>query len=82
MSLQSYVEKLRAGEAAQFPADANSQAFAQSLDAEDKLAHLRDEFILPTKSSLKKKALDGTIPGTSSLPLAAAATTAISRDGD
>lgn len=68
-ALQTYVDKLRSGEAPQFPADANSLAFAQGLDAQDKLAHLRDEFILPTKSSLKKKALDGTIPGEFSSPL-------------
>lgn len=79
MSLQAYVDKLRSGEAAQFPADCNSLAFAQGLDAEDKLAHLRDEFILPTKSSLKKKALDGTIPGTyPSSPGCLAAAAAIS----
>lgn len=63
MELSSFVERLRNGDAAEFPSDANSLAFAQKLDAQDKLSHLRDEFILPTKSSLKKKSLDGTIPG-------------------
>ncbi|CEJ94309.1 Putative Kynureninase [[Torrubiella] hemipterigena] len=61
--LQTYVQRLRSGEPVQFPADANSLAFAQSLDAQDSLSHLRSEFILPTKSSLKKKALNGSIPG-------------------
>lgn len=63
MELSTFVQRLRNGEAPKFPHDANSLAFAQGLDAQDKLSHLRDEFILPTKSSLKKKALDGSIPG-------------------
>jgi kynureninase len=62
-SLSDFVQRLRDGTPAKFPSDANSLAFAQTLDSQDELRHLRDEFILPTKASLKKKALDGTIPG-------------------
>lgn len=63
MDLPAYVERLRSGAPPKFPADANSLQFAQKLDSQDSLRHLRDEFILPTKASLKKKALDGSIPG-------------------
>jgi len=63
MDLSSFVERLRGGQPAGFPEDANSLAFAQKLDSQDSLSHLRDEFIIPTKASLKKKALDGSIPG-------------------
>lgn len=63
MELSSFVERLRGGQPAAFPEDANSLAFAQKLDSQDSLKHLRDEFIIPTKASLKKKALDGSIPG-------------------
>ncbi|PTB73336.1 PLP-dependent transferase [Trichoderma longibrachiatum ATCC 18648] len=62
MSLKAYVERLRSGAPPEFPQDANSLQFAQTLDSQDSLRHLRDEFILPTKGSLKKRALDGTIP--------------------
>jgi kynureninase len=61
--LSEFVDRLRGGAPAKFPHDANSLAFAQKLDSQDALRHLRDEFVLPTKASLKKKALDGTIPG-------------------
>jgi kynureninase len=65
MDLTSFVERLRNGTPPKFPADANTLAFAQKLDSEDQLRHLRDEFVLPTRGSLKKKALDGSIPGES-----------------
>lgn len=61
MELSSFVERLRSGAPPKFPSDANSLDFARNLDSQDKLSHLRDEFILPTKKSLKKKALDGSI---------------------
>jgi hypothetical protein len=66
MDLPAFVERLRSGAPPKFPADADSLQFAQKLDSQDALRHLRDEFILPTKGSLKKRALDGTIPGMSS----------------
>lgn len=63
MSFDAFVTSLRAGQPTRFPADANSLEFARKLDSQDKLAHLREEFIIPTKASLKKTALDGTFPG-------------------
>ena len=63
MELPTLVERLRSGKALEFPSDANTLAFAQNLDSQDTLRHLRDEFIIPTKDSFKKKALDGSIPG-------------------
>ncbi|OAA69139.1 kynureninase [Cordyceps fumosorosea ARSEF 2679] len=64
MDLPTYVERLRGGGPAKFPADANSLDFARQLDGQDALRHLRYDFILPTKTSIKKKALDGTLPST------------------
>ncbi|KAK5987060.1 Kynureninase 1 [Cladobotryum mycophilum] len=63
MELSTYVERLRSGAAPKFPAEAKTVEFARQLDSQDTLKHLRDEFILPTKRALKKRALDGTIPG-------------------
>ncbi|KAM4067216.1 kynureninase 2 [Hirsutella rhossiliensis] len=63
--LSAYVDRLRGGEAPRFPPDADTAAFARRLDDQDKLRHLRDEFLLPTKASLKKRALDGSLPGMS-----------------
>ncbi|RDA83886.1 hypothetical protein CP532_3371 [Ophiocordyceps camponoti-leonardi (nom. inval.)] len=62
MSFSSYVERLRNGQKPGFPAEADSVAFAKTLDQQDNLRHLRDEFILPSKASLRKRALDGTLP--------------------
>ncbi|KAG5981312.1 Kynureninase 1, partial [Claviceps digitariae] len=62
MDLTALCHRLRSGEAPKFPQDAQTLAFAQRLDAQDHLRHLRNEFVLPTKASLKKKALDGSIP--------------------
>ncbi|KAM0549469.1 hypothetical protein ACHAPJ_009455 [Fusarium lateritium] len=62
MELSAFVDRLRSGASPKFPHDANSLEFARHLDSQDKLSHLRDEFVLPTKKSLKKQALDGSIP--------------------
>lgn len=40
---------------ATFPAEANSEEYANSLDAKSPLRHLRDDFVIPTKKSLKTK---------------------------
>lgn len=64
----SKVKVLRDGQKPEFPFNANTLEYAQSLDAQDQLSHFRDEFIIPTRASLKKKALDGIIPGRYSLP--------------
>lgn len=57
------VDRLRGGEPAKFPPETSTAAFAQALDTQDPLRSLRDDFIIPTKASLKKQALDGSIPG-------------------
>lgn len=63
MELSSLIDRLRSGAAAKFPSEANTLAFAQALDGQDSLRHLREEFIIPTKASLRKKALNGRVPG-------------------
>ncbi|KAK1659124.1 kynureninase 2 [Colletotrichum godetiae] len=62
MEFNAFAEQIRSGRQAKFPANANTVSFAQQLDAQDKLAHLRNDFIIPTKASLKKKSLTGTLP--------------------
>lgn len=62
MDFNSSVKKLRAGNSPSFPPDADFIAFARSMDSQDPVRHLRDEFIMPTKTSLKKMALDGKTP--------------------
>lgn len=61
MELSALVQRLRSGASPKFPTEANSLDFARNLDSQDELSHLREEFVLPTKKSLKKKALDGSI---------------------
>ncbi|KAI8289198.1 Kynureninase 1 [Colletotrichum sp. SAR11_57] len=62
MEFAAFAEQIRSGHPAKFPTNANTAEYAQQLDAQDKLRHLRDEFIIPTKDSLKKKELNGTYP--------------------
>ncbi|KOS20102.1 Kynureninase 1 [Escovopsis weberi] len=59
MDLATLVERLRGGAAADFPAAANTEEYARKLDSQDALKHLRDEFILPTRRDLRKRALEG-----------------------
>lgn len=40
-----------------FPAEADSEEYAASLDAADPLKELRDEFIVPSKANLACKKL-------------------------
>ncbi|KAK7992430.1 l-kynurenine hydrolase 2 [Apiospora saccharicola] len=63
MEFQTIVERLRSGQDAKFPPNANSLEFAETLSSQDPLKHLKGEFILPTKGSLRKKGLSGSIPG-------------------
>ncbi|KAK0637486.1 pyridoxal phosphate-dependent transferase [Bombardia bombarda] len=63
MPFVSFVKALRAGQSVQFPLEAKSLEYARGLDAEDDLGHLRDQFLIPTRGSLKKKALNGTLLG-------------------
>lgn len=60
--LQVCAERLRRGAAPDFPPDAGELAFARRLDAQDVLRPLRAEFVLPSRASLRKRALDGTLP--------------------
>ncbi|KAI0125407.1 kynureninase 2 [Xylariales sp. AK1849] len=64
MNFTRLIDRLRAGKSPEFPPAANLFDYAAKLDSEDSLNHLRDQFILPTKTSLRKSSLDGTIPGT------------------
>lgn len=57
---QSLIEAFRAGQKPQFPGNFDSREYARQLDAQDKLSYLRDSFIIPTKSSLRKKVLTAT----------------------
>ncbi|KAK4183977.1 putative kynureninase [Podospora australis] len=45
-----------------FTPEAATLEYAREQDRNDKLAYLRDQFNIPTRGSLRKKALDGTIP--------------------
>ncbi|KAM7194449.1 Pyridoxal phosphate-dependent transferase [Naviculisporaceae sp. PSN 640] len=60
--ITSKAKLIRAGQTPVFPPEARDWRYAEALDAQDKLAPLRDEFLIPTVSSLKKKALTGTQP--------------------
>ncbi|KAK8070052.1 kynureninase [Apiospora phragmitis] len=62
MEFQTIVERLRSGQDPKFPANANSLEYAEALSSQDPLKHLKDEFILPTKGSLRKKGLTGSLP--------------------
>lgn len=65
---QSFVKTLRAGNKPEFSSTSKSVEYARDLDAQDKLSSLRDNFIIPTKGSLRKRALNGTVPGKSEFP--------------
>lgn len=58
----NYVQRLRCGQPVEFPPGANTIAYARQLDQEDELSYLRDEFLLPSKDSLQKTKLDGSLP--------------------
>jgi kynureninase len=40
-----------------FPSEANTQEYAQSLDAKDHMRSFREKFIIPSKANLKAKKL-------------------------
>ncbi|PHH66228.1 hypothetical protein CDD81_7821 [Ophiocordyceps australis] len=79
MHLQDFISRLRRGDKVEFPAEASSLAFAQTLDSQDELRKLRDEFILPTRASRKKRSLDGKMPEQTP---SSAETVNVSRDDD
>ena len=59
---RSFVQAFRAGKKPEFPTKAKSIEYARQLDSQDKLNHLRNEFTIPTRGSLRKNGLDGIIP--------------------
>lgn len=61
--LQSFIKAFRAGQKLEFPSDSKSIEYARQLDSQDKLSSLRENFIIPTKASVRKKTLDGRLPG-------------------
>ncbi|KAK8044357.1 pyridoxal phosphate-dependent transferase [Apiospora rasikravindrae] len=63
MEFQTIVERLRSGQDPKFPGNANSLEYAETLSSQDPLKHLKEEFILPTRASLRKKGLTGSLPG-------------------
>ncbi|GAB1321009.1 Kynureninase (L-kynurenine hydrolase) [Madurella fahalii] len=63
LEYQSLVKTLRAGQKPEFPANAGSIEYARQLDSSDQLGPLRDNFNIPSRASLKKRALDGSLPG-------------------
>ncbi|KAK3301737.1 pyridoxal phosphate-dependent transferase [Chaetomium strumarium] len=60
---QSFAKALRAGNKPAFSSEAKSIDYARKLDAQDKLKLLRSNFNIPSRRSLKKRALDGSLPG-------------------
>jgi kynureninase len=66
---RSFIKTLRAGDKPEFPADAGSIDYARQLDAQDKLSSFRDKFNIPTRGSLKKKALSGSVACRHPFPL-------------
>lgn len=64
MSLDTFATALLEGKSANFPPEANSLEFAKSLDAQDNLRHIREQFNIPTKGSLRRKTLKPAATGT------------------
>ncbi|KAL2158160.1 hypothetical protein VTH06DRAFT_4728 [Thermothelomyces fergusii] len=60
---QSLIDAFRGGQKPEFPSNFDSREYARELDAQDKLGWLRDSFVIPTKGSLRKKALADTSTG-------------------
>ncbi|KAK4236847.1 kynureninase 1 [Achaetomium macrosporum] len=61
---QSFIKALRAGKKPEFSPDSKSIDYARKLDAQDKLRALRNNFNIPSRRSLRTRALDGSTPGT------------------
>ena len=64
MGSRQHLEHIRHGPPRHFSEDtrAHTKAYAESLDAEDPLRYLRNEFLIPTKQQLVSKTLP--LPGT------------------
>jgi hypothetical protein len=57
MDMNHFANHLRQGKKPGFPLDAKTLEFARDLDRQDELAGFRDQFIIPTKASLRRKSL-------------------------
>jgi kynureninase len=60
MGSRLHVQEIKSGPLLPYKDDirAFTREYADSLDAQDPLRHLRDEFIIPSKKDLKRKTLD------------------------
>ncbi|KAI0477371.1 kynureninase [Xylariaceae sp. FL0804] len=54
MDFETIAQTMSKGGAAAFPTEAATREYAQKLDTQDPVRHMRDEFIFPTKTSLKQ----------------------------
>ncbi|KIW08827.1 kynureninase [Verruconis gallopava] len=54
------IERLSRGDSVKFPHNANTLEYAQELDGQERFRSFREQFRIPTKSSLKRKAI---VPG-------------------
>lgn len=57
MDFAAVAGQVRAGKKPDFFDGSSLLSYAQSLDSADPLAHLREDYIFPTKTSLKSKSL-------------------------
>jgi len=57
MNRQTMIQNLGRGESVKFPTNARTIEYARQLDAQDPLRSFRQQFRIPTKSSLKRKAV-------------------------
>jgi kynureninase len=57
MDTHSLISALARGHTAKFPQEATSLEYAQSLDRSKDLINFRDQFRIPTRASLKRKAV-------------------------
>jgi kynureninase len=60
MDPSTMIQHLSRGDAIKFPQNARSLDYAQQLDRQAGLQSFRDQFRIPTKSALRKKAVRGT----------------------
>ncbi|CAJ2510990.1 Uu.00g066150.m01.CDS01 [Anthostomella pinea] len=64
MGFDTILQTIQKGGSVPFPAEANELEYARSLDAESPVQQLRDEFIFPTKRSLRSVTKKNTPNGT------------------
>ncbi|KAI0140525.1 kynureninase [Xylariaceae sp. FL1272] len=64
MGFNTIFQTIQKGGTVAFPDQGNTVGYARSLDAQDPLAHLRNEFIFPTKRSLRSVTPKDKVNGT------------------